>query len=880
MDQSRKLLELESLNRAFQRAFLHTETGETPESLLSCLGTELECVRICVFEPAPDGSFDNTYEWCASGADPYRELMHALPEDLFSRIMDRLRDREYLSLRGPEDLRTVSPEAAGLLTRRGTRSLLASRLAFRGQELGFFLMENPGDGILADASALLPGIRYILSSLVYNEHLIRHIEHLDQRDLLTGVGNLSSLKTRLRQLRAGEPLGLCYVETAGWSGGAEGLSTEQALIRTGEILTGVFGDAAVFRTAANEFLAIPEAFPIPLSATVDHARTLLRRSGLTCGIGFVYTDAAPEDPEPLIRQIHMDSHQETHTLLRESDDGAAAQRIAREPGEARAADIPMYRTEAFFQAAEKLAAQYPGHPMLTVVLDLNYFKLYNDIFGREAGSRLLEQTAASLLTEASALNGLAGYLGGDNFILFFPSEKDAGKTPRETVQALFGRIPYPDGFAPALGVYLSIDGEPLTAMYDHALTALEEIKGSYVEHFRFYDADRFHRDRDDKLLMMAIREGLDRGEFTFYLQPQVLEKTGRIVGAEALCRWRHKGQLVSPSQFIPTLEKTGTIFEIDCLIWEQVAAWLADCRRRGLPALPVSVNVSRIDFFFTDIAEHFISLTRKYGIPPELLGVEITESAFADNMELLLRAVEKLHEAGFHVLMDDFGNGYSSLSMLHTMNLDVLKTDVRFMSRQESDTKAISIVESIVSMAHMIGMLVITEGIETEAQRKSLIAIGENYAQGFLFYHPMPPEEFEALLRKPEMLDTPYIQAEIGPRNHLRFREMVHAGLFSGSLLDNLIGPAAVLKREDGRVSIQQINEACRAVLGLPKTSAGSGSAPSFAPALEQADLHPGAGVSFSCPAADGRVVTGRAFLLYSWTDHSLYFVVFPPEQN
>lgn len=885
MDRTLKLMELESLNRAFQKAFSHTNTNETLEDLLSCLGAELECERISIFEQGADGSFDNSYEWCASESDHRREVMHALPKDVFSRLMGSLRDQEYLCFQDIHALSRLSPEADMLLSSQGVRSLLAARLAFRGQELGLFLMENPGKGVLSEAPVLIPGIRYILSSLVYNDHLIRRIEHMGCRDQLTGMGNLSSMKARLAEIAPGTPAGLCYVETAGWKeelSAAGSLSTEQSLIRTGSILNGIFGEKAVFRVAANEFLIAVDFFPIPFDKAVENARTLLQNSGLICGIGFVFTDSFPKDPDPLIRQIHMVSHQDTHLRLREdasSSPDACGAAVRESRNAVKSAAISLFRTDAFFHAGEALMDRYPGHPMVTVVFDLNYFKLYNDIFGREAGNQFLEGIAESLRTQASALQGLAGYLGGDNFILLFPSPEQDGSELRGVIEGLIARLPYPDGFSPALGVCVSSENEPLTAMYDHALTALEEIKGSYVEHYRFYDADHFLRDRDNKLLIMAIRQGIDRNEFVFYLQPQVREQTGKIVGAEALCRWLHKGQVISPGQFIPTLEKTGMIYEIDSLIWEQVASWLRDCRLRGLHPLPVSVNVSRVDFFFTDIAEHFISLVKKYGIEPELLGIEITESAFADNGELMLSAVEKLHSAGFHVLMDDFGSGYSSLSMLHTMNLDVLKTDVKFMSRNESDTKAISIVESVVSMAHMIGMLVITEGIETEAQRESLISMGENYAQGFLFYHPMPPAEFEELIRDPDLLDKPYIRNKAGVRNHLHFREMVRSGLLSGSLLDNLIGPAAVLKKENGRLFIQQINNACQPLVG--SWNVGPEGAPCetlpIAAALDRAARRPGQGISFRFQES-GREVSGRAFLLYGFEQHFLYFVAFSPE--
>ena len=246
-------------------------------------------------------------------------------------------------------------------------------------------------------------------------------------------------------------------------------------------------------------------------------------------------------------------------------------------------------------------------------------------------------------------------------------------------------------------------------------------------------------------------------------------------------------------------------------------------------------------------------------------------------MDLLMDAVEKLHDAGFQVLMDDFGSGYSSLSMLHSMNLDVLKTDVHFMSMSNSDVKAISIVESVVSMAHMIGMIVITEGIETESQRESLLSMGENYAQGFLFYHPMPVEEFEALLRQPELLGESYKKATPQIQNRLHFRDMVHSGVLSGSLLDNLIGPTAVLKREGGRLAFMQVNEQYKALAGIGRDMDGADgfidrNADFFTRALERADHHPGDGVSGTvhCIGAD---MGARIFMLYTCKDHSLYLM-------
>jgi EAL domain-containing protein (putative c-di-GMP-specific phosphodiesterase class I) len=280
-------------------------------------------------------------------------------------------------------------------------------------------------------------------------------------------------------------------------------------------------------------------------------------------------------------------------------------------------------------------------------------------------------------------------------------------------------------------------------------------------------------------------------------------------------RWLHEGRLISPGRFIPILEKTGYVYTVDCHVWESVAKWQRSLIDRGIQPVPVSVNVSRVDFYFTDIADTFIRLVQKYELPPELIGVEITESAFTDNNATILEAIEKLHAAGFHILMDDFGSGSSSLSMLHTMNLDVLKTDVQFMSKGTDNKRAVSIVESIISMAHMIGMSVVTEGVETEVQKNNLICMGENYAQGYYFYRPMPVEQFEALISDPGNVTQGYRKKAESAAGQLRFRDMIQKGLVSETLLDNIIRAAAIFKEEGDGISILQINEQFAAMLGL-----------------------------------------------------------------
>jgi len=405
-----------------------------------------------------------------------------------------------------------------------------------------------------------------------------------------------------------------------------------------------------------------------------------------------------------------------------------------------------------------------------------------------------------------------------------------------------------------------------------------------MRHIRFYSSERHQHQREDKLLLMEVKNGLANGEFIFYVQPQVYEKTGKIIGGEALVRWQHGDKLISPGRFIPILEKTGYVYTVDRHVWESVAKWQRSLIDRGIRPVPISVNVSRVDFYFTDIAECFIGLVRQYGLSPELIGVEITESAFTDNNATILEAIEKLHEAGFHILMDDFGSGSSSLSMLHTMNLDVLKTDVQFMSRNGDNKRAISIVESIISMAHMIGMSVVTEGVETESQKNDLVCLGENYAQGYYFYKPMPVAQFEALIRNPENVTKGYNRKSDGATGQLRFREMIQKGLVSETLLDNIIRAAAVFKEENGEITILQINSQFASMLGL---SAHDGETSRFMEhldgdslmelrrLLEQANTHALGGsagvIRYRQPDGSALPMDMRVFLLYTLGSHRLY---------
>ena len=878
---------MQALNRAIERAFEHSEDDNNIDALLACMGEEMSCKRISIFEENDEGTCDNTYEWCAPGVVRERVLLQHIGVDKFDTWHDRLINREIIVVKRPEELEAHDPDVYRMFIDQEIHSAIVTLLAFHGREFGFCILEDPDPAVMADTGLIMPGIRYILSSMIYSRNLVAKLKRLSYIDTLTGVGNRVSLLEHLKSIDRSKSVSVTAVDVIGWDnpeGKLQHLEREQTLLRAGEVLTHLFDDEHVFRMASGEFIIIGnDEDEDSYAMSLRTIRGLFREHNLLAAVVGEWRESLAESMDEFIHALHRQNEEEKRVLLTHRNRAERPPEARVEPHEKAAIDLP--RADAFFRIADRFLGELYEESTVTIVTDINYFKLYNDIFSRKAGNRFLETLAHMMQDAAQRYRGICGYMGGDNFCLIVPAH---GKTQRQVlpvVEAFYNTLEFPDGFSPAMGIYYSDDRrESAITMYDRALSALSEIKGDYIRHIHFYSAERQRHQKEDKLLLMEVKQGLSNGEFIFYVQPQVQEKTGRIIGAEALVRWQHNGQLISPGRFIPMLEKTGYVYAVDCLVWESVARWQRSLIDRGIRPVPVSVNVSRVDFYFDDIAEHFISLIDKYGLSPELIGVEITESAFTDNTDVIRNAVTRLHEAGFHILMDDFGSGSSSLSMLHTMNLDVLKTDVQFMSGDARNSRAISIVESVISMAHMIGMSVVTEGVETEAQKDNLISMGENYAQGYYFYKPMPKERFEALISDPRNVTAGYRRKNAEYGGQLRFRDMIRDGLVSETLLDNIIRAAAVYREEAGEVTIEQMNGMYAAMTGVGPGEADMrrfadhldpGELERFRALLDQAGERPlgGSEGTIHFRRRDGAEVAldMRVFLLYSYDSHRIY---------
>lgn len=444
-----------------------------------------------------------------------------------------------------------------------------------------------------------------------------------------------------------------------------------------------------------------------------------------------------------------------------------------------------------------------------VDLDIEHFKLFNDWYGIQEGDNLLVYISYQIRKKVQELDGIATRIGGDEFVMLLPQAScDVKKLEPEII----GWIQNYDAtikFLPTVGIYMIQDRTlPIAQMCDRSAIAAASRKGNYASRVAVYQESMKKLIENRQEVLFGVKNGLDNREFVVYYQPQVSARTSRILAAEALVRWQHPQRgLLPPGEFIPILETSGFIYKLDSYVWEEVCRFLHDRLMKRLPVVPVSVNVSRVDMFQFRLCEVFTALIKKYAIPPQLLEIEITESAYVENFDQLIETVSELRACGFTVLMDDFGSGYSSLNMLSNIELDILKIDMKFLETSDhQNTKNSSILESITSMGRWLGLRMIAEGVETHAQVDRLLNLDCEYMQGYYFYKPMDSERFCELLSDAQRIDVRGMLAKRLPSIDLE--DLFHKNITSETMLSNILGGIALYEIEDDtHLQILMVND-------------------------------------------------------------------------
>lgn len=463
--------------------------------------------------------------------------------------------------------------------------------------------------------------------------------------------------------------------------------------------------------------------------------------------------------------------------------------------------------QVYFKEINSLLKQEPEIEFSLICFSIKSLKLMNLQHSNQYADSFLCHIANYLKYPEEGIEYfLVSRVYADTFSVFLPQSREQ----RMIAQILLAFSNFSVTMsAPHIGIR-HVKGPELEAyqLLNQAMMAASSIYGNAEQHIAVYGGSLFNDYLLEQTILTGFEAALSNREFQLYLQPKYNMFTKKIIGAEALIRWFHPTEgLIPPGKFIPILEQYNLIQELDCYMWDALCCWLHNWIERGHTPLPVSVNASRISICSMEVPDILNSLISKYELEPYLLEVEITESAYAEHSEAIKKTVEKLHQSGFTVLMDDFGSGYSSLSLLADTDIDILKLDMRFLS---CDTpKSNYILSTVIRMSYWLNLRIIAEGVENQQQADTLRQMGCLYAQGFLYSKAIPSQEFESLIADDDSADFMDHGGKGERRNCLvSSYELFNQNMLNEQMAERLIGSIIVFSLEKDQIRILNVNEA------------------------------------------------------------------------
>ena len=407
----------------------------------------------------------------------------------------------------------------------------------------------------------------------------------------------------------------------------------------------------------------------------------------------------------------------------------------------------LYNREAFYRKTKHLIEENPETTYLYIRWNVVRFKMINDRFGNTKGNTVLRHLARGFLNWVNQ-RGICGRFYSDQFAICMPkNEFDPEQFARFSID-LLNQTCLGMNLQMSFGIYEIQDGTlPVERMNDRAKLAMRSIKENDIDPYCYYSEAMRNKVLSAQKIMDSFENALKTNQFIIYLQPIFDINDNTFVSAEALVRWvTPEHGMVAPLEFIPLFEENGYIQRLDLFVLEQVCILQQSLLAEGRKPVPISSNLSRIDFFNPELSHEIIAVVDRYAIPHSLIKFEITESAYTENPIQLLQAISVLQKQGFEILMDDFGSGYSSLNILQKVPIDILKLDQLFTSEIGTSNKAETIIRNIVNMAQGINLQVVAEGIETKAQATFYKSIGCTTLQGYFFSKPIPETEYRLLL--------------------------------------------------------------------------------------------------------------------------------------
>lgn len=411
----------------------------------------------------------------------------------------------------------------------------------------------------------------------------------------------------------------------------------------------------------------------------------------------------------------------------------------------------------FIKDSEKAAKKFEPENLAVAVFDIDKFKFVNERIGYEEGNRVLTRLH-NTISDNIKKGEVFARIVNDSFAITMLNASDLELTTR--LNDIFSEFTRRNAAHTSLPISFSAGicrlsdckqkgiADPNVAI-DRCSIAKKTVKDRRGNGIAFYDSKIREKELREKDYENEMPNALNNHEFACFLQPKYGTKSRHIEGAEALIRWQSKEYgFVYPSDFIPISEKNGFVIELDFFILEEVCRLMRKWLDSGLTPVVISVNQSRLHLDEPDYIGKLREIVDKYEIPYKYIELELTESVFTDNADLMIKTMQKLHDVGFKLSIDDFGSGYSSLNMLKDMPADVVKIDREFFNTTANTQKGRAVISSVVDLANNLNMKVISEGVETEEQVEFLADIGCHMVQGFFFAKPMTVKDFEELWEK------------------------------------------------------------------------------------------------------------------------------------
>ena len=407
----------------------------------------------------------------------------------------------------------------------------------------------------------------------------------------------------------------------------------------------------------------------------------------------------------------------------------------------------VYSRDFFFIFAEKLLKNSETEYDI-FCCKIMYLKMLQSRHSQAKVEKLLIGIVKAL-EENFGSDSVFGRLSDSTFFVLTPHKaRENYENISENLRNAVKTLSIPDAVL-HFSAYPSVDGKvPVISLCNKATAAVEDVKYQFGKQFAEYNSEFKDKYFRHQAILGYMESALKENQFEVYYQPKYALGKEKAGGAEALIRWTHpKLGFISPGEFIPLFENSGFITELDFYVAEKTCRDLREWLDSGKPTVPVSCNLSRVDFSHPKLAETIVGIADKYSIPHELLHIEVTESAYTNNMQVFLNTVQKLHNAGFCIELDDFGAGYSSLTVLGELDIDILKLDMYF-ARNMNSPKQRLILEHIFSIAKNLNIEIVAEGVETKEQSDDFRDLGCTYIQGYYYSKPLTKAQFEEYLNK------------------------------------------------------------------------------------------------------------------------------------